>query len=167
MRLQAQPPARMIEAIGGGGARVARTLDAEVSTAASLTICEAIVFGRTAMDERVRSGAWRDQWRIRRDGKLVFADALTLDGSIEKILARPAVAAGAAAVATLVQVSPDAETKLDAVRAIFNSDIEAGASAFDGVLYARFVAPDGFALRRALLDALTALDCAPPPAFTL
>ena len=171
LRLAARSGARLDwlpqETILFDHARVARTLDAEVSTAASLTICEAIVFGRTAMDERVRSGAWRDQWRIRRDGKLVFADALTLDGSIEKILARPAVAAGAAAVATLVQVSPDAETKLDAVRAIFNSDIEAGASAFDGVLCARFVAPDGFALRRALLDALTALDCAPPPAFTL
>ena len=147
-------------------ARVARTLNAEVAADARLTICEAIVFGRTAMDERVRSGSWRDQWRIRRGGRLAFADALTLDGGIDGILARPAVAAGAAAIATLVQVAPDAEAKLDAMRATFG-DIEAGASAFDGILIARFVAPDGFALRRAMIDALSALDCAPPPAFSL
>jgi urease accessory protein len=97
----------------------------------------------------------------------VFADALTLDGSIEKILARPAVAASAAAIATLVQVAPGAETQLDALRAAFGNEIEAGASAFDGILIARIIAPDGFMLRRAVLDALAALDCAPPPAFTL
>ncbi len=171
LRLEARAGARLDwlpqETILFDRARVARTLDADVAADARLTICEAIVFGRTAMDERVRSGSWRDQWRIRRGGRLVFADALTLDGGIEKILARPAVAANAAAIATLVQVAPDAELRLDALRAAFGNEIEAGASAFDGILVARVVAPDGFTLRRALLDALAALDCAPPRAFTL
>jgi urease accessory protein len=171
LRLAARAGARLDwlpqETILFDRARVARTLDADVAADARLTICEAIVFGRTAMDERVRSGTWRDQWRIRRSGRLMFADALTLDGGIDKILARPAVAAGAAAIATLVQVAPDAQTRLDALRAAFGNEIEAGASAFDGILIARLIAPDGFTLRRALLDALTALDCAPPPAFTL
>ena len=148
-------------------ARVACTLDAEVAADARLTICESIVFGRTAMDERVRSGSWRDRWRIRRGGRLVFADALNLDGGIEKILARPAVARNAAAVATLVQVAPDAETRLDALRGSFASDIEAGASGYDGIVVARLIAADGFLLRRALLAALDALDCTPPRAYTL
>ncbi len=171
LRLAARAGARLDwlpqETILFDRARVARTLDAEVAADARLTICEAIVFGRTAMGERVHSGTWHDQWRIRRGGRLIFADALTLDGSIEKILARPALAAGAAAIATVVQVAPDAELRLDALRAAFGNEIEAGASVSDGILIARFVAPDGFTLRRALLDALAALDCAPPRAFTL
>jgi urease accessory protein len=148
-------------------ARVARTLEAEVAADAQLTICEAIVFGRTAMDERVRSGLWRDRWNIRRAGRLVFADALTLDGEVESILKRPAVASGALAVATIVQVAPDAETRVDAMRASFSREIEAGASTFDGILVARLVAPDGFVLRRALLAALASIGCAPPRAYTL
>ncbi len=72
LRLTARSGARLDwlpqETILFDRARVARTLDAEVAPDARLTICEAIVFGRTAMDERVRSGTWRDQWRIRRGG---------------------------------------------------------------------------------------------------
>jgi len=148
-------------------ARVVRTLEAEVAADAQLTICEAIVFGRTAMDERVRTGLWRDRWNIRRAGRLVFADALALDGGIDGMLTRPAVARGALGVATIVQVAPDAETRVDALRASFSGEGEAGASAFDGMLVARLIAPDGFILRRALLDALESIGCAPPHAYTL
>jgi urease accessory protein len=148
-------------------AHVARTVEAEVAGDARLTICEAIVFGRTAMDERVRSGAWRDRWRIRRGGRLVFADALTLEGGIDKILARPAVAKGALGIAAIVQVAPDAEARLDALRGSFTGELEAGASAFDGLLTARIVARDGFLLRRAVLAALAAIDARPPAAYTL
>lgn len=171
LRLAARAGARLDwlpqETILFDRARVARTLEAEVAADARLTICEAIVFGRTAMDERVRSGMWRDRWNIRRAGRLVFADALTLDGGIESVLARPAVARGALAVATIVQVAPDAETRVDALRASFAREIEAGASAFDGLLVARLIAPGGFVLRRALLDALASIECAPPRAYTL
>jgi urease accessory protein len=148
-------------------ARVVRALEAEVAPDAQLTICEAIVFGRTAMDERVRSGLWRDRWKIRRSGRLVFADALMLDGGVDGILARLAVARGGLAVATIVQVAPDAETRIDAMRASFSQEIEAGASAFDGMLVGRLIAPDGFTLRRALLGALAAIGCTPPHAYTL
>jgi urease accessory protein len=148
-------------------ARVTRTLAADVAADARLTICEAIVFGRTAMEERVRSGLWRDRWLVRRAGRLVFADALTLDGKIDDILCRPAVARGAIAVATIVQVAPQAEGHVDALRASFMPELEAGASAFDGLLVARLIAPDGFVLRRALLEALAAIGCAPPRAYTL
>ncbi len=148
-------------------ARVARRIDVDMAADARVTICEAIVFGRAAMGERMQTGSVCDHWRIRRGGKLVLADALRLEGPIEEILARSAVAEGASAVATVVRVAPDAEARLEALRAAFDADVEAGASAFDGILVARFIARDGFVLRRAIVAALGAIGSPPPRAYPL
>ena len=148
-------------------ARVTRFVDAEAATGASLTICEAVVFGRAAMGEQIAAGMIKDRWRVRRDGKLVFADALTLDGPIGKILQGPAIAQGAVAIATLVHLAPDAERKIDAFRQSQTPDAEVGASAFDGLLVARFVAAGAMELRAALLAAVDALGMIPPRAFSL
>jgi urease accessory protein len=154
------------ESILFDGARVVRRIDAEVAADATLTICESVVFGRTAMNETVALGLLRDRWRVHRDGKLIFADALTLDGAIANILWRPAIAAGACAVATVLQVASEAEAKIDAVRAALDG-IEAGASAFDGMLVVRILAPDSLSLRTAILATLAALGADPPRAFAL
>ena len=149
-------------------ARVSRTIDAEVTRDATLTICESVVFGRTAMGEQVSSGILKDRWRVRRDGHLVFADAVTLDGAIDRMLARPAIANGAIAAGTIVQMSPDCETKLDGVRAALAIEgVEAGASAFDGMIVVRVLAQDCIGLRAAILATLSALGANPPRAFTL
>ncbi len=149
-------------------AKAARTIEADMVSSATLTICEAVIFGRSAMGECVQSGVLRDRWRVHRDGRLIFADALTLDGKIGDTLKRPAIGNGAVSVATLVKISPDAETKLDAVRASLElPDVEAGASIFDGILIARMVARDGLAMRTAVLQALSACGAAVPRAYTL
>jgi urease accessory protein len=149
-------------------ARVARTIEADVAADAALTICESIVFGRTAMGEAVVSGLLKDRWRVRRDGRLVFADAVTLDGTIQKILDRPAVSRGAIAAGTIVRLAPDAEAKIDAVRAALAiGGVEAGASAFDGMMVVRILAHDSIGLRAAVLATLSALGASPPRAFTL
>jgi urease accessory protein len=148
-------------------ARVTRSIDADAMADASLTICEAVVFGRAAMGEQIVAGMIKDRWHVRRVGKLVFADALTLDGPMGKILRGPATARGAVAVATLVHLAPDAEQKVDAVRQSQTLDVEAGASALDGLLVARFVAAGSLELRAALLAALDALGIIAPRAFSL
>jgi urease accessory protein len=172
VRLTAAPCAQLAwlpqESILFDRARVTRSIEAEVAVDASVTICESIVFGRAAMGERVGAGLLKDRWRVRRDGKLLFADSLMLDGPIGSILSRAATAGGAGAIATLVQLAPDVESKVDVLRAAFgNRDIEAGASAFDGILVARLLAKDGAALRSAILAMLHALGVLPPRAFTL
>jgi urease accessory protein len=58
-------------------------------------------------------------------------------------------------------VSPDAETKLSDVRAALGPS--GGASAFDGKLFARVTAKDGFTLRGGLVPALQVLRAAPLP----
>lgn len=149
-------------------ALVERDIEADVSSEASLTICEAVVFGRDAMGEKVERGSLRDRWRVRREGKLVFADALTLDGDIKSTLHRRAALHGMIAMATMVCVSQAAETKLDAVReALAGDGIEAGASAFEGMLVVRILAEDSITLRAAVLSALEAAGTPPPRAYSL
>lgn len=144
------------ESILFSGARLSRSLSIDLAADASLVACESIVFGRTAMGEAMQRGALGDRWRIRRDGKLVFADDLRLDGAIEATLARPAVAAGARAVATLIAAGADHVPQLDSVRATIaeNPDfavVEAGAGLVAGLLVIRLLSPDTQALRRALV----------------
>ena len=51
-------------------------------------MAEAVVFGRSAMGEAVEQGAFTDRWRVRRDGRLIFAETVRLDGAIARMLAR-------------------------------------------------------------------------------
>jgi urease accessory protein len=136
-------------------AALSRRIDAEVAADASLLVVESVVLGREAMGETVRLASLHDRWRVRRAGRLVFADDLRLSGEIQQIAASAAVLAGARAFASLLLVAPDAETRLGPLRAALGR--HGGASAFDGKLFARIAAPDGLALRRTLIVALAAM----------
>src|SRR5258708_10719753 len=70
-------------------ARVLRRIDLDLAESASLLLCEIVVFGRSAMGERMLHGEFVDRWRMRRGGKLVFAETIRLDGEIGQNLARP------------------------------------------------------------------------------
>ncbi|KFC64051.1 Urease accessory protein UreD [Bosea sp. LC85] len=144
------------ESILFSGARLARNLTIDLATDARLVACESIVFGRIAMGETMQRGAVRDRWRIRRDGHLVFADELRLDGEVAATLERPAIAAGARAVATVVAAGPEHLAGLDELRALLVEDpacatVEAGAGLASGLLVIRLLSRDAQALRRALV----------------
>ncbi len=164
VRLAVAPAGKLIwlpqETILFQGARLRRTVEIDLAAEASLLFVEAVVFGRTAMGETVTDGQLFDRWRLRRSGELIFADAMRLDGAIGARLARPAVAAGHRAVATVLAVPADAGV-LDRARGLSFCG-EAGISAWNGFMLARLVAPDGAALRRDLQTLLAALHGAPP-----
>jgi urease accessory protein len=144
-------------------ARLDRDLQIDLQADAEFLGVEAIVFGRTAMGETVRQGTLRDAWRIRRDGRLVYADALAVDGDPAAVLDRPGLGRGARAVATLLFVAPAAATLIDPLRAaLAGAQGLAGASAWNGLLVARFAAPDGAVLRRDLISALGVLRAGRP-----
>jgi len=131
------------------GSRLNRQFRVDMAADATLTLFEGVIFGRGAMGERISNGAFRDSWRIKRGGQLVFADEVSIDGAMSVRLDRPAVGAGARAVATFLHLAPDAEARLDAARlALENSLCECGASAWNGMLIARFAAVDPSALRQ-------------------
>ncbi len=132
-----------------------RRIEIDLFGDASLLMAEAVVFGRSAMGEVVQSGLLTDHWRLRRDGKLIFAETARLDGPIAGKLDEPAVANGAAAVATVL-ASPIDEAAVERVRAASFSG-EVGISAWNGLAVARLCANDGAALRSDLIAVLTAL----------
>jgi urease accessory protein len=137
------------------GGRLSRRLEAELAPNAELLLVEAVIFGRTAHGEAVRSGLFTDRWRIRRGGKLIFADDLRFDWADAELLGRPAVLAGATAMATILVATDDPSRHLETLRSIIGP--AGGASSWNGKLLARMVADSGAALRRTLIPALDAL----------
>jgi urease accessory protein len=143
-------------------ARLARRIDIELDANASLLLAEAVVFGRAAMGEVMAQGFFADRWRVRRAGKLIFADSARLDGAVSARLAAPAVAAGGIAIATVL-VAPGDDGKLAAVRALAEQFTgEVGISEWGGIAVARLCAKDGAKLRHDLIAVLAALGASVP-----
>jgi urease accessory protein len=125
------------------------------------------VLGRSAMSETVREGQFIDRWRIRRGGRLVFAETIRLEGPIAQRLAEPAVAGGAVALAAILTVPGD-ERQTAAVRALGpRMGGEVGISSWNGFALARLCAADGAILRRDLVAVVTALTGRPLPRLWL
>ncbi len=99
------------------GGALARTLAADLAADARLLAAEAVILGRTAMAEIVRVGELRDRWRIRRAGRLVFADDLHFGRDMTTLTALAPVLGGAAAFASLLLVAEDAARFLEPLRA--------------------------------------------------
>ncbi len=142
--------------------RLVRRLNVNLAPDATLTLSEMTILGRTDMGEALVSGAFQDQWRVRRGTRLIYAEATRLDGPIASILEKSAVGAGARAFATVLRVSPDAEAMIDRAREkianFANTGCEAGVSAYDGMIVARFIGQTGFELRRAVTHYLGLFD---------
>lgn len=151
------------ETILYSGARLHRRFEIDIAPDAHLLMAEMVVFGRVAHGEVPGEGELRDDWRIRRGGKLVFAEAVRLDGHMSDALARPAVAAGARSMGLVLVLAPDAEDRLAAVRAVLaEARSECGASAWDGRLIARFLGtPED--VRRDIISVTEVLSGRPMP----
>ncbi|HEY7689821.1 MAG TPA: urease accessory protein UreD, partial [Dongiaceae bacterium] len=140
------------ESILFDGGRLQRRLEADVHGTAEFLALEAVVFGRQAMGETIADLAFHDRWRVRRGGGLIFADDLRFGGPLPH---GAAALGGAGAIATLLLVSDQAESRLEALRGMLGAD--GAASAWDGKLLARVRAKDGLALRQRLIPALKML----------
>jgi urease accessory protein len=155
------------EAILFEGSALERRLTIDMAADASVLAVESVVFGRLARGERIDNAYLFDRWRIRRGGRLVYAEGLRLEGDMAGALARRACGAGAVASASLILVAPDAEAQVEAVRRLLDTldakGVEAGVSVFDGLLSLRLLAADPFALRTALISILDLMRGGPVP----
>ena len=167
--LRIEPGARLgwlpQETILFDGARLDRTLTIEMAADAELIAVEILTFGRLAMGESRIEASLRDSWRLRRAGRLVFADSTRLDHA-GLTLDRPAAGGGARAVATILAAAPNVEARLPDVRAALDdpkAEVEAGASAFDGLIVARLLSASPSRLRDAVIAAIVRLSGRDPP----
>jgi urease accessory protein len=135
-------------------ARVSRRIDIDLEESASLLLCEIVVFGRAAMGERMQHGEFVDRWRLRRGGRLVFAETVRLDGAIGEKLAQPAIAKRGVAIGTALIVPGD-EALVERIRelsATFGGEV--GISCWNGFAMARFCAQDAARLRADMMAVL-------------
>jgi urease accessory protein len=134
-----------------------RRLEADIAPDATLLAAEAVMLGRAAMGEMLERARFRDSWRIRRGGRLVFAEETAAGPGVWSAarVAKAGLGADAAAFATLVFAGPQADERQEPARAILQSHgIDGGVSLVDGLIVARLVAGPGLALRQAMIPLL-------------
>ena len=140
------------------GARLRRRTGLDLAAGAGFLGGGIFVFGRRARGEAFTRGFIHERWEIHRDGRLVWGDALHLDGDIAALMADPACFAGAAACATLILVAATGDPRrfVDGARAVQQQSAIAGlrhgVTAVNGILVARWLADDPLPLRRAYAD---------------
>jgi urease accessory protein len=135
-------------------ARIVRRIDIDLAEDASLLLCEIVVFGRAAMGEKMLHGEFVDRWRLRRGGRLVFAETVRLDGDIGEKLSRPAIAKGGVAIGTALIVPGD-DALVERIREVSQSfGGEVGISCWNGFAMARFCAQDAARLRADMMAVL-------------
>ena len=139
------------------GSRLRRSFQADLAPGAQLLAAEMLVFGRAARGERLRGGFFSDRWQLRREGRLIWTEALELSGDIAAKLDNPFTFGGAGAMASLLLAGPQAEAARDLLREL-DPDIAASLLR-PGLLLARFLGEPS-ALRAALARALPALRAA-------
>jgi urease accessory protein len=148
-------------------ARILRRIDIDLAEDAKLLLCEIVVFGRAAMGERMLRGEFIDRWRLRRGGRLVFAETIRLDGDIGAKLAQPAIANGGVAIGTALIVPGD-EAVVERIREAADSfGGEVGISAWNGFAMARFCAQDAARLRADMMSVLGRASGVPLPRLWL
>ncbi|NCO87192.1 MAG: urease accessory protein UreD [Rhodobacterales bacterium] len=144
------------------GAALRRRLRVDLAPGGRVLLCEPVIFGRAAMGEVLHAAALRDRWEVWQGGRLIWADALRLEGDIAAHLARAGCGGGAGAMAGLAYGGPDAAALLAPLRALLPPTC--GVSLLpDGLLVLRLLMRDGFTLRRALIPVIERLTGAPLP----
>ncbi len=131
------------------GARLRRRTIIDLAAGANILAGEILVFGRIASQERLTQGLLREEWRVHREGRLVWADALHLEQDMTETFAEPACFDGATAQATAIYAGDDAPQHLDLARSLLDDEMRAAATVVNGVLVVRWLGPDPAQLRSA------------------
>ncbi len=135
------------ETILFNGARLRRSFRADLAPGSRMLAVESIVFGRQAMGEELRVGMLHDSWRIRRAGRLIWADAMRLEGDVAGLRAAPFGLGEARACATLLYAGPDSHDFLEPVRGALGDAAHSGATLMEDLLIVRLLDPDPARLR--------------------
>lgn len=137
-----------------------RRIEIDLASGASLTAVEAILLGRDAMGEVALDARLNDNWRIRRNGRLLHAEATRLHGTLDERNGL-SLLAGKRAFATIVHIAPTADAcaaSLARLRTTLPQDISIAASANGERLVIRALAQTGLALRRLIVPVLIELS---------
>lgn len=149
------------ETILFNGGHFVRRNNIEMQAGSRLIATESLVFGRTAMQEDVSEGELFENWRIRYDNRLVFADGLRLAGNIRAQLKRSGIGDGSRAIATLLYIGMDADrfeiAMKERAQTLATDDVRTGCSLLPNVLHMRVLASEGEGMRHTLSELIKTL----------
>jgi urease accessory protein len=161
-RLKARESAKLAwlpqETIVFNQARLHRTTEIELFAGAELLALEWLVLGRAAHGEVVDSGNISDSWRVKRDGRLIWADSFRITDEIFPHLKTKALLSNCNAVATLIYFGSDLDKRLDFLREIIPSlGCNCAATLVSGLIVVRFAAKESSDFKLALRSFLQQL----------
>ena len=81
-----------------------RKFNINLSKDSNLFLCESIVFGRTSMNEKLKSGFFSDLWKIYYDKKLIHTEALNTSSFNGELLKSQSILNSNCAIATIILV---------------------------------------------------------------
>lgn len=135
--------------------RLIRETEIELSSGAELLALEWLVLGRAAHGEKMIGGYVTDSWRVKRDGRLIWADCFRATDRVFPQLNRKALLSNCKAVATLIYFGPDLDARLEGLRNIASSlECQCAATSVSGLIIVRFAATVPSDLRLALHSVL-------------
>ncbi|MDF1792096.1 MAG: urease accessory protein UreD [Thalassobaculaceae bacterium] len=134
--------------------QLTRMTEIDIAGGGRFAYAETVVFGRIARGEVFADGSLRDRIRLRRDGRLMWADDFALSGDIAGSMAAAAGLGGARALATLLLVGAGAGRAVAVARDTAAGDgLRIGASALaEDCVVIRILAREPAAARTALAD---------------
>lgn len=136
-------------------ARFNRETEIELSSEAELLALEWLVFGRAAHGEELSGGHIADSWRVRKDGRLIWADTFRATEDTFPHLRRKALLSGYNAIGTLIYFGPCLDRPMEFLRGNAPSlKCYAAATSVAGLIIVRFAAKQSSDLRVALRSVL-------------
>ena len=158
-RLAAHETARLAwlpqETIIFDRARIERRTELDLRSGAEVIALEWLVLGRIDSGEEVRGGYVLDSWRVKLDGRLLWADAFLISDDTFAHLHRDALLSSWRAVGTLIYFGPGLARRLDVLREIASSlDCKCAATIVGAIIIVRLAAIAGADLKRELRSLL-------------
>ncbi len=132
-------------------ARLRRRTRLDLQGDGEAMVGEMLVFGRVARGEHLTQGLVHDRWEVRRDGSLIWADALHMEGDLTSPLDHPAGFHGARAYATVIYTGPHAEDHLETSRGCLREieTVRMGTTTLPGLVVSRWLGREPHDLRKA------------------
>jgi len=133
-----------------------RETEVEISSGGELLALEWLVFGRGAHGEQIVGGNLSDRWRVKKDGRLIWADTFQVGEEVFPHLKRRALLGNCKAIATLIYFGPEIHKRLELLRDISGSlDCLCAATSVSDLMIVRLAADTSSNLKlslRALIE---------------
>ena len=131
--------------------RLNRRTEIELSSGIELLALEWLVLGRAAHGEEMVGGHISDSFRVKKDGRLIWADSFRITDEMFPQLDRKALLSNCRAVGTLIYFGPSLDARLEFLRdVVLSLSCHCAATSVGGLIIVRFAAKVSYDLRLAL-----------------